>query len=195
MCFCQGFNFLFSVDWKRFKGGAVVRALVSQDCGPGSNTGVDAMWRLSLLLVFSLAPRGFLLQVLRFSPFLETQHFLFPIRPRMADEEPLRKCATSKIVLYYLFILLTLFLLWDEFRIIIYPGFYHKLWKYALCFGLYHSVEFYAPSSSSSSSSSNSPSSSAVASWYCWYSDTRSCTLDSACKQNKTTGYIKTISG
>ena len=137
MCFCQGFNFLFSVNWKRFKGGAVVRALVSQDCGPGSNPGVDAMWRLSLLLVFSLAPRGFSLQVLRFSPFLETQHFLFPIRPRMADEEPLRKCATSKIVLYYLFILLTLFLLWDEFRIIIYAGFYHKLWKYALCFGLY----------------------------------------------------------
>merc|ERR1711916_84671 len=31
-----------------------------------------------------------------------------------------------------------------------------------------------------SSSSSNSPSSSAVASWYCWYSDTRSFMLDSA---------------
>merc|ERR1719211_250185 len=34
--------------------------------------------------------------------------------------------------------------------------------------------------SSSSSSSSNSPSSSAVASWYCWYSETRSFILDSA---------------
>merc|ERR1712201_14056 len=34
--------------------------------------------------------------------------------------------------------------------------------------------------SSPSSSSSNSPSSSAVASWYCWYSDTRSFMLDSA---------------
>merc|ERR1719390_71542 len=32
----------------------------------------------------------------------------------------------------------------------------------------------------SSSSSSNSPSSSAVASWYCWYSDTRSFMFDSA---------------
>merc|ERR1719197_2279931 len=31
-----------------------------------------------------------------------------------------------------------------------------------------------------SSSSSNSPSSSAVASWYCWYSDTRSFMFDSA---------------
>merc|ERR1719513_474410 len=34
--------------------------------------------------------------------------------------------------------------------------------------------------SSSASSSSNSPSSSAVASWYCWYSDTKSFMLDSA---------------
>merc|ERR1719152_387198 len=34
-------------------------------------------------------------------------------------------------------------------------------------------------SSIMSSSSSNSPSSSAVASWYCWYSDTRSFMLDS----------------
>merc|ERR1719181_861542 len=34
--------------------------------------------------------------------------------------------------------------------------------------------------SSPSSSSSNSPSSSAVASWYCWYSDTKSFMFDSA---------------
>merc|ERR1719253_1941387 len=34
--------------------------------------------------------------------------------------------------------------------------------------------------SSSSSSSSNSPSSSAEASWYCWYSETRSFMFDSA---------------
>merc|ERR1712080_442585 len=42
----------------------------------------------------------------------------------------------------------------------------------------YSSVLIYA--SPSSSSSSNSPSSSAVASWYCWYSDTKSFMLDSA---------------
>ena len=39
--------------------GAVVRALASHQCGPGSNPGVDAMCGLSLLLVLSLAPRGF----------------------------------------------------------------------------------------------------------------------------------------
>merc|ERR1712093_132853 len=38
----------------------------------------------------------------------------------------------------------------------------------------------YGSMSYSPSSSSNSPSSSAVASWYCWYSDTKSFMLDSA---------------
>ena len=37
---------------------AVVRALTSHQCGPGSNPSVDAMSGLSLLLVLSFAPRG-----------------------------------------------------------------------------------------------------------------------------------------
>ena len=41
------------------KGGAVVRAVASHQCGPGSNPGIDAICELSLLLVLSLAPRGF----------------------------------------------------------------------------------------------------------------------------------------
>ena len=41
------------------KGGAVVRALTSHQYGPGSNPGVDAICGLSLLLVLSLALRGF----------------------------------------------------------------------------------------------------------------------------------------
>ena len=42
------------------KGSAVVRSLASHQCGPGSTPGaVDAICRLSLLLVLSLAPRGF----------------------------------------------------------------------------------------------------------------------------------------
>ena len=36
-----------------------MRALASHQCGPGSNPGVDAICGLSLLLVLSLAPRGF----------------------------------------------------------------------------------------------------------------------------------------
>ena len=46
-------------ELRRSKGGAVVRALASHQCGPGSNPGVDAICGLSLLLVLSLVPRGF----------------------------------------------------------------------------------------------------------------------------------------
>ena len=38
---------------------AMVRALVSHQCGPGSNPGVDAICGLSLLLVLSFFPTGF----------------------------------------------------------------------------------------------------------------------------------------
>ena len=37
----------------------MVRALASHQCGPSSNPGVDAICGLSLLLVLSLASRGF----------------------------------------------------------------------------------------------------------------------------------------
>ena len=83
----------------------MVRALASHQCGPGSNPGVDAICGLSLLLVLSLAPRGF-------SP--GTPVFPSPQKPtfpnsnstrNQVDEEPLCGCATSKS-LQYLFILL-----------------------------------------------------------------------------------------
>ena len=54
------------------KGGAVVRALASHQCGPGSNSGVDAICGLSFLLVLSFALRGF-------SP--GTPVFPFPQKP------------------------------------------------------------------------------------------------------------------
>ena len=68
----------------------MVRALVSHQCGPASNPGVDAICGLSLLLVLSLVPRGFspgtpvfpspllrevFLRVLRFSPLLCSERF------------------------------------------------------------------------------------------------------------------------
>ena len=57
----------------------MARALVSQQCCPGSNPGVDAMRGLSLLLVLSRLPRGFSsgTPVL---PLLQNQHFQIPIR-------------------------------------------------------------------------------------------------------------------
>ena len=41
------------------KDGAVVRALASHHCGPGSIPGLGVICGLSLLLVLVLAPRGF----------------------------------------------------------------------------------------------------------------------------------------
>ena len=81
----------------------MVRALDSHQCGPGSNPGVDAICGLSLLLVLSLAPRGF-------SP--GTPVFLSPQKPTISnsnstrnqvDEEPLCGCATCKSLFIYLF--------------------------------------------------------------------------------------------
>ena len=88
------------------KGGAVVRALATHQCGPGSNLGFDAICWLILWLVLSLAPRGF-------SPgtpvFPSPQKTTFPnsnsIRNHV-DQESLYGCATSKSLFIYLFIYL-----------------------------------------------------------------------------------------
>ena len=89
----------------RARGRAVVRALAYHQCGPGSNPGVLAICGLSLLLVLSLAPRGF-------SP--GTPVFPSPQKPtfpnsnstrNQVDEEPLCGCATCKS-------LFILFLIW-----------------------------------------------------------------------------------
>ena len=56
----------------------MVRALVSHQCGLGSNPGVDAKCVLSLLLVLSLASGGFSADTL--DTLLKNQHSLTPIR-------------------------------------------------------------------------------------------------------------------
>ena len=54
---------LLSKTWSAFRkgsrDGAVVRALASHQCGPGSIPGLGVICGLSLLLVLVLAPRGF----------------------------------------------------------------------------------------------------------------------------------------
>ena len=86
------------------KGGTVVRALAFHQCGPGSNPGLDTICGLSLLLVLSLAPKGF-------SP--GTPVFSSPQKPTVpnsnstrnqVDEEPLYGCTTCKSLFIYLFI-------------------------------------------------------------------------------------------
>ena len=88
----------WTISWGT-RAGALVRALAFHQCGAGSNPGIDAICGLSLLLVLSLAPRGF-------SPgtpvFPSPQKPTFPnsnsIRNRV-DGEPLCGCATSQSLL------------------------------------------------------------------------------------------------
>ena len=85
----------------------MVSALVSHQCGPGSNPGVGAICGLSLLLVLSFAPRGFCPGT---PVFPSTQKPPFPnfnSTRSQVDEEPLCRCATSKssLLLFYYCIL------------------------------------------------------------------------------------------
>ena len=78
------------------KGGAVVRAFASHQCGLGSTPGIDAICGLSLLLVLSLAPRGFSAGTPVFpSPQKPTSPNSNSTRNQV-DEEPLCGCATCK---------------------------------------------------------------------------------------------------
>ena len=82
----------------------MVQTLASHQCGPGSNPGINTICGLSLLLVLSLAPRGF-------SP--GTPVFPSPQKPTFSnsnstrnqvDEEPLCGCATCKSLFIFVFI-------------------------------------------------------------------------------------------
>ena len=67
------------------KGGAVVRALASHKCGPGSNPGVEAICGLSLLLVLFLAPREFSTGSLVFPLSLKTNTSKFQFNLECTD--------------------------------------------------------------------------------------------------------------
>ena len=56
--FLMGYGIWPLLYW-RAKDGALVRALASHQCGPGSNPGLDAICELRLLLVLSFSLRGF----------------------------------------------------------------------------------------------------------------------------------------
>ena len=83
--------------------GAVVRALASHQCGPGSIPGLGVICGLSLLLVLVPAPRVFL-RVLRFSSLHKNQHFQIPIRPGNSGEKS-HSVDSTEIPIYLLFII------------------------------------------------------------------------------------------
>ena len=69
--------------------GAVVRALVSHQCGPGSIPGLGVICGLSLLLVLVLAPRGF-------SP--GTPVFPSPQKPTFLNSNSIRKVSPISVM-------------------------------------------------------------------------------------------------
>ena len=89
----------------RYKGGAVVRALASRQCGPGSNLGVDAICGLSLLLVLSLAPRGFSLGTPVFpspqKPILPNSNSIWNARTRLKEFILTPKCFVGKQAIFF----------------------------------------------------------------------------------------------
>ena len=92
----------------------MVRALASHQRGPGSIPNVDSICGLSLLLVLSLAPRGFSLGT-SVSPLLKNQHFQIPIlTTNQVDGEPLSGCSTSKSFFFiYLFFFLFIYFTYE----------------------------------------------------------------------------------
>ena len=86
------------------KDGAVVRALGSRQCGPGSNPGVDAICGLSLLLVLSFAPRGFSPGTPVFPSPQKPNFSNFQFDQESGDEEPVCGCVISKSNHIYFFI-------------------------------------------------------------------------------------------
>ena len=84
--------------------GAVVRALASHQCGPGSIPGLGVICGLSLLLVLVPAPRVSL-RVLQFSSLHKNQHFQIPIRPGNNGEKS-HSVDSTEIPIYFIFIYL-----------------------------------------------------------------------------------------
>ena len=89
----------------RYKGGAVVRALASRQCGPGSNPGVDAICGLSLMLVLSLAPRGFSPVSPVFpspqKPTLPNSNSIWNARTRLKEFILTPKCFVGKQAIFF----------------------------------------------------------------------------------------------
>ena len=101
--------FILLFDTAKSKGGAVVRALASHQCGPGSNPGVDAICGLSLLLVLSLAPRGFSPGTPVFpspqKPTLPNSNSIWNARTRLNEFIWTLKCFVGKKASYNFFFL------------------------------------------------------------------------------------------
>ena len=86
--------------------GAVVRALASHQCVPGSIPGPGVICGLSLLLVLYSAPRGFFSGYSGFPLSSKTNTSKFQFDLETVDEEPPRGNATANSYYYLLLLLL-----------------------------------------------------------------------------------------
>ena len=81
------------------------RAPASHQCGPGSNRSVDAKCGLSLLLVLSLAPRGFSAGTLVFpsprKPTIPNSNSIWNARTRLNEFIRTAKCFVGKQITIY----------------------------------------------------------------------------------------------
>ena len=89
---------------RRARNCAVMRALASHQCGPGSNPSVDAiMW-------VEFAPRGFFSGYSAFPLSSKTNISNSNSTRNQVDEEPLCRCATSKsLFIYFIEVFIYLF--------------------------------------------------------------------------------------
>ena len=100
------------LSFRLFRGtrdSAVVRALASHQCGPGSNCCVDAICGLSLLLVLSFAPRVFSPGT-RVFPSPKNQHFQIPFHQESGRRRIILWMCYLQIIIYSLFIYLFIYL-------------------------------------------------------------------------------------
>ena len=86
-------------------GGTLERALPYYQCSPGSNPSVKALCRLSLLLVLSLALRGFFPRTLVFpppqKPMLPNSNLIWNARTRLNEFLRALKCLVGKYIAIY----------------------------------------------------------------------------------------------
>jgi len=106
-----------------YRGARVVQwwehLISSHHCGPGSNHGVNTACLLSLLLVLSFALRGYSSGTPVFPSSLN-HHFQIFIQPgNQVDEEPLSRCATSKLLFIYVLIYWKVSMFWRLFWLMI----------------------------------------------------------------------------
>ena len=85
--------------WLGSNGGVVMRAIPSHQCGPGPIPRVDAIHGLSLLLVLSLAPRGFSLGT---SVFPSPQKPTFPISNSTRNRRTTMWMCYLQIIIYFI---------------------------------------------------------------------------------------------